>query len=83
MEMGVFCVEKGQIWRWESANFVMNQLPKGIKWSVVPLPCSTFLGFHGGKQGSGPDRGQSPVEWGGFSVCPFLSSFLHSGPASQ
>ena len=29
-----------------------------------------FLGFHGGRQGSGPDRGQSPVEWGDFpSVC--------------
>ena len=68
----VFCVEKEQIWHWESANFVMNQLPKGIKWSVVPLPCSTcvciefFLCFCGGKQGSGPDRGQSPVEWGDF-----------------
>ena len=23
-----------------------------------------FLGFHGGRQGSGPNRGQSPVEWG-------------------
>ena len=22
-----------------------------------------LLGFHGGRQGSGPDRGQSPVEW--------------------
>ena len=43
-----------------------NQSPKGIKWSVVLLPCSTFLGFHGGKQGSSPDRGQSPVEWGDF-----------------
>ena len=34
-----------------------------------------LLGFHGGRQGSGPDRGQSPVEWGDFpfvrpSVCP-------------
>ena len=29
-----------------------------------------LLGFHGGRQGSGPDRGQSPVEWGDFpSVC--------------
>ena len=25
-----------------------------------------LLGFHGGRQGSGPDRGQSPVEWGDF-----------------
>ena len=34
-----------------------------------------LLGFHGGRQGSGPDRGQSHVEWGDFpsvrpSVCP-------------
>ena len=28
-----------------------------------------LLGFHGGRQGSGPDRGQSPVECGIF--CPF------------
>ena len=28
-----------------------------------------LLGFHGGRQGSGPDRGQSPVEWGDF---PFV-----------
>ena len=36
-----------------------------------------LLGFHGGRQGSGPDRGQSPVEWGDFpsvrsSVRPFV-----------
>ena len=40
-----------------------NQLPKGIKWSAAPLPCSTHFGFHGGKQGSVPKRGQSPVEF--------------------
>ena len=33
-----------------------------------------LLSFHGGRQGSGPDRGRSPVEWGDFpsvrsSVC--------------
>ena len=29
-----------------------------------------LLGFHGGRQGSGPNREQSPVEWGDFpSVC--------------
>ena len=28
-----------------------------------------LLGFHGGRQGSGPNRGQSPVEWGDF---PYL-----------
>ena len=25
-----------------------------------------LLSFHGGRQGSGPDRGRSPVEWGDF-----------------
>ena len=25
-----------------------------------------LLGFYGGRQGSSPDRGQSPVEWGDF-----------------
>ena len=29
-----------------------------------------FLGFHGGRQGSGPNRGQSPVEWGDFPSVP-------------
>ena len=33
-----------------------------------------FLGFHGGRQGSGPDRGQSPVESGDF---PSVYSFTH------
>ena len=33
-----------------------------------------LLGFHGGRQGCGPDRGQSPVEWG---------DFLFVQPASQ
>ena len=33
-----------------------------------------FPGFHGGKQGSGPDRGQSPIEWGDFpSIRPSVS----------
>ena len=32
-----------------------------------------LLGFHGGRQGSGPDRGQSPVEWGDF---PSVRSFV-------
>ena len=30
--------EKGE----EEEGEEENQLPKGIKWSVVPLPCSTF-----------------------------------------
>ena len=32
-----------------------------------------LLGFHGGRQGSGPDRGRSPVEWGDF---PFVRRFI-------
>ena len=32
-----------------------------------------LLGFHGGRQGSGPDRGQSPVEWGDF---PSIRSYV-------
>ena len=51
----------------------INQSPKGIKWSAVPLPCSTFLSFHGGKQGSSLNKGQSPVEWGDF---PYVCSFV-------
>ena len=38
-----------------------------------------LLGFHGGRQGSGPDRGRSPVEWEDFlSVCPFVRPSVHS-----
>ena len=33
-----------------------------------------LLGFHGGRQGSGPDRGRSPVEWGDF---PSIRTFVH------
>ena len=47
-------------------------------WSAVAL-LYLLLSFHGGMQGSGPDRGRSPVEWGDFpsvrpsvcqSICP-------------
>ena len=39
---------------------------------------STFLGFHGEKQGSGPNRGQSPVEWGDcLFVCLFVHPLVH------
>ena len=56
----------------------INQSPKGIKWSAVPSPCSTFLGSLGRKHGSGPNRGQSPVEWGDFpSVHPFISPAIN------
>ena len=34
-----------------------------------------LLSFHGGRQGSGPDRGRSPVEWGEF---PFVCLFVRS-----
>ena len=31
------------------------------------VPCPALLSpFHGGRQGCGPNRGQSPVEWGDF-----------------
>ena len=41
-----------------------------------------LLGFHGGRQGRGPDRGQSPVEWGDFlsvrtSIHPFAPPLGH------
>ena len=36
-----------------------------------------LLSFHGGRQGSGPDRGQSPVEWGDF---PFVCSYVRPSP---
>ena len=47
-----------------------------------------LLGFHGGRQGSGPDRGRSPVEWGDFlSVClfirPSIRPSVHSPPLSH
>ena len=47
-----------------------------------------LLGFHGWRQGSGPDRGQSPVEWGDFpsvrpSVHPSIRSPLEGPRASQ
>ena len=55
-------------------NSNINKKPKGIKWSAVPFALLYFiLGFHGGRQGSGTDRGQSPVEWGDF---PFFRSFI-------
>ena len=34
-----------------------------------------LLGFHGGRQGSGPDRGRSPVEWLDFL---YIRSSVHS-----
>ena len=37
-----------------------------------------LLGFHKGRQGSSPDRGQSPVEWGDFPFVP--PSVPFSGP---
>ena len=53
----------------------MTPNSKSIKWSAAPLPCSTFfLGFHEGKQGGGPDRGQNPLEWGDF---PSVRTSVH------
>ena len=44
-----------------------------------------LLNFHGGRQGSGPDRGRSPVELGDFLfVCASIRlSVPLSGPSSQ
>ena len=33
-----------------------------------------LLGFHVGKQGSGPNWGQSPVEWGIY--CSFVCAYV-------
>ena len=52
--------------------------PKASNGQRFP-PCSTFLGFHGGKRGRGPNWGLSPVQWGDFlscsSICPFVCPF--------
>ena len=41
-----------------------------------------LLGFHGERQGSGPDREQSPVEWGDFlSVHPYVPPLGHPARA--
>ena len=46
----------------------------------LALPYFLF-GFHGGRQGSGPDRGQSPVEWGDFPyVRSFVCMYVHTSP---
>ena len=43
-----------------------------------------LLGFHGGRQGSGPDREQSPVEWGDFlPVCLFPPLGQPAKPEAQ
>ena len=40
-----------------------------------------LFGFHGGRQGSGPNRGRSPVEWGDFpSVRTYVCTSVHSPP---
>ena len=63
-----------------------NQFPKGIKWSAVPLPYFSLLAF--GKQGSSPDKGQSPVEWGDFPyvhlpACPLPPLSHPARPGTQ
>ena len=51
-----------------------------------------LLGFHGGRQGSGPDRGQSPVEWGEIpsvhlsvrpSISPSIRQSVHPKTTKQ
>ena len=39
-----------------------NKSPKGIIWTAVPLPCLVSNIGSLWWQGSGPDRGQCPVE---------------------
>ena len=40
-----------------------------------------LLGFHRGRQGSGPNRGQSPVEWGDFLfVCLSVRPYIRTSP---
>ena len=39
-----------------------------------------LLCFHGGRQGSGPDRGRSPVEWGDF---PYVHPSVRSSVLSS
>ena len=40
-----------------------------------------LFGFHRGRQGSGPDRGRSPVEWGDFpSVRTFIRPSVRPSP---
>ena len=54
-----------------------NLPPQPPKKPPKPLIFCSFLG-------SGPDRGQSPVEWGDFSVrlsvCPFVHLSVRTSP---
>ena len=62
-----------------------RQLYKSHGWFVSSL-IRQLCSFHGGKQGSGPDRGQSPVEWGDYwsvSVRPFPPLGHPAGPEVQ
>ena len=64
-------------------NTKRKSSPKASNGSLALL--FFLLGFHGGRQGSSPDRGQSPVEWGDFSsVRSFVRTYVPpSGPSSQ
>ena len=49
--------------------------PKASNGQRFPCPALYWPRTSFGKQGSGPDRGQSPVEWRDFvrtSVCPYV-----------
>ena len=56
----------------EHVNIKKTRQSKDIKWSAVPLPLFIRLKLFHLKQGSGPSRGRSPVEWEEIlpSVCP-------------
>ena len=50
-------------------KIVLTSHPKASNGQQFPCPALLFLVFLGGKQGSSPDRGQSPQEWGDYISC--------------
>ena len=77
-----------------SLHHARTSCPKASSGQRYPCPASLYWPrFSFGKQGSGPDRGRSPVEWGDFpyvrpSVHPSVRPYVRpsvppSGPSSQ
>ena len=67
-------------------NAVLYEKVFRVSYNTKPTTELYFLlGFDGGRQGSGPDRGRSPVEYRDFlSVHPYVRlSVPPSGPSSQ
>ena len=53
-QMGLLVNHMAQL-RAQMSQLGINQWPKGIKWSAVPSPCSTFsLVFMGGGRAAAP-----------------------------